>query len=95
MRRSEISIGHFRNYSDIELRVKAEKAGLEVMDIFGWGFPFYSPLYRTAVERLPAGPPKGEFGAVQRAIANVLYHLYCLNVPRLGDVVTMIARPRS
>lgn len=95
MRRSEISIGHFRNYSDIELRVKAEKAGLEVVDIFGWGFPFYSPLYRTAVEWLPAGPPKGEFGTVQKAIANLLYHLYSLNVPRLGDVVTMIARPRS
>lgn len=52
MRPSELTIGHFRNYSDVELRAKAEYAGLEVVDIFGWGFPFYSPLYRTAIEWL-------------------------------------------
>jgi SAM-dependent methyltransferase len=94
MRPSELTIGHFRNYSDIELRAKAESAGLEVVDIFGWGFPFYSPLYRTMIEWLPGGPPEGNFGAAQKAIANFLYHLYSFNVPRRGDVVTMLARPR-
>ena len=57
MRKSELAIGHFRNYSDVELRAKAQIAGLEVVDIFGWGFPFYSPLYRTMIEWLPGGPP--------------------------------------
>lgn len=95
MRQSELAIGHFRNYSDAELRAKAEHAGLEVVDIFGWGFPFYSPLYRTAIEWLPDGPPAGSFGPVQRSIANFLYHLYALNIPRRGDVVTMLARPRG
>ena len=94
MRQSELAIGHQRNYSDTELRAKATSAGLEVVDIFGWGFPFYSPLYRTAAEWLPNGPPQGEFGPFQRGIANVLYHLYALNIPRCGDVVTMLARPR-
>lgn len=93
MRRSEALIGHFRNYSDSELRRKANNAGLEVVDIFGWGFPFYSPLYRTAIEWLPGGPPKGEFGPNQRRVANLLYYLYGLNIPRRGDVVTMLARP--
>lgn len=95
MRRSELTIGHYRNYSDFELRAKAEYAGLEVVDIFGWGFPFYSPLYRTAIEWLPSGPPEGSFGIVQRSIGNFLYHLYALNIPRHGDVVTMLARPRE
>ena len=95
MRPSERVIGHFRNYSDDELRAKAEASGLDVVDIFGWGFPFYSPLYRTVIEWLPGGPPEGEFGTVQRAIANFLYHLYALNVPRRGDVVTMLARPQA
>jgi SAM-dependent methyltransferase len=95
MRKSELAIGHFRNYSDVELHAKAEKAGLEVVDIFGWGFPFYSPLYRTMIEWLPGGPPEGKFGAAQQAIANFLYHLYALNIPRCGDVVTMLARPRD
>ena len=95
MRRSELSIGHFRNYSNAELRAKAEWAGLEVVDIFGWGFPFYSPLYRSVAEWLPGGPPVGSFGLAQRTIANFLYHLYGLNIPRRGDVVTMLARPRQ
>lgn len=93
MRQSERSIGHFRNYSDKDLRQKAAAAGLEVVDLFGWGFPFYSPLYRTLVEWLPSGPPKGKIGAKQKAFANALFHLYSLNIPRYGDVVSMLARP--
>ena len=93
MRPSELTVGHFRNYSDIELRAKAKIAGLEVVDIWGWGFPFYSPLYRTAVEWLPGGPPEGSYGVIEKSIANFLYHLYALNIPRRGDVVTMLARP--
>ncbi|HTV83641.1 MAG TPA: methyltransferase [Acidobacteriaceae bacterium] len=95
MRSSEIAIGHYRNYSDAELRAKAETAGLEIVDIYGWGFPFYSPLYRTVSEWLPGGPPTGEFGRTQKLVASLLYHLYALNVPRRGDVVTMLARPRA
>jgi hypothetical protein len=95
MRPSEKSIGHFRNYSDDDLREKAAIAGLEVVDLFGWGFPFYSPLYRTMVEWLPGGPPQGRIGAKQLAFANALYHLYSLNIPRRGDVVIMLARPRA
>lgn len=93
MRNSELSIGHIRNYSDIELRAKAESAGLEVVDLFGWGFPFYSPLYRTLIEWLPTGTASGNLGTAQKMIANLLYHLYSLNIPRRGDVVTMLARP--
>jgi len=94
MRKSERLIGHLRNYSNPELRAKAASAGLEVVDIFGWGFPFYSPLYRTIIEWLPGGPPQGAIGAKQQAFANLLYRLYSLNIPRRGDVVTMLAHPR-
>jgi hypothetical protein len=94
MRPSESKIGHFRNYSNNELRQKAARAGLEVVDLFGWGFPFYSPLFRTVAEWLPSGPPTGVIGPGQRAMAKLLYSLYELNIPRHGDVVTMLARPR-
>lgn len=94
MRKSEIAIGHLRNYSNIDLRSKAESAGLEVVDIWGWGFPFYSPLYRSAIEWLPGGPPEGKFGLLQKTVAAFLYRLYFLNIPRYGDVVTMLARPK-
>jgi hypothetical protein len=93
LRPSEVAIGHLRNYSEDELRRKAASAGLEVVDLFGWGFPFYSPLYRTVIEWLPGGPPQGPMGKGQRAVAYFLYLLYFLNVPRWGDVVTLLARP--
>jgi ubiquinone/menaquinone biosynthesis C-methylase UbiE len=95
MRQSELAIGHFRNYSDAELRAKAEAADLEVIDMFGWGFPFYSPFYRTVIEWIPSGPPNGRFGIAQKSVASILYLLYGLNIPRRGDVVTMLARPRK
>jgi 2-polyprenyl-3-methyl-5-hydroxy-6-metoxy-1,4-benzoquinol methylase len=95
MRPSEKSIGHWRNYCDHDLRDKAASAGLEVVDLFGWGFPFYSPLYRTMIEWLPGGPPQGRIGTKQQVLANTLYHLYSLNIPRRGDVVTMLARPQA
>lgn len=95
MRPSEHAIGHFRNYSDNDLRTKAASAGLEVVDIFGWGFPFYSPLYRTVAEWLPGGPPQGKVSRTQQVFANLLYRIYGLNIPRRGDVVTMVAQPHG
>jgi hypothetical protein len=92
MRRSELSIGHVRNYSDVELRRKLELAGLEVLWVRGWGFPFYSPLYRTVAEWLPGGPPAGSIGGAGRAAASLLYRLYRLNVPGKGDVICALGR---
>ena len=39
--------------------------------------------------------PEGNFGTLQKSVANFLYHLYALNIPRVGDVVTMLARPNG
>ncbi len=92
MRPSEVAIGHARNYSVAELRRKLEDAGLEVLKIWGWGFPFYSPLYRSVVEWLPGGPPTGPVGPVGRLAAGLLYHLYRLNLPGRGDIIHALAR---
>ena len=92
MRRSEPAIGHVRNYSKIELRRKLELAGLDVLWLRGWGFPWYSPLYRTAAEWLPGGPPSGQLTRGTRAAAAALHGLYRLNVPGRGDVISALAR---
>lgn len=92
MRPSEMAIGHVRNYSPIELRRKIESAGLEVSKMWGWGFPFYSPLYRSAAEWLPGGPPAGPVGPAGNLMARVLYHLYRLNWPGCGDILSALAR---
>lgn len=92
MRPSEISIGHVRNYLEVELRRKIESAGLEVLDVRGWGFPFYSPIYRSLAEWLPGGPPAGSVGPLGRIAARTLYNLYRLNWSGKGDVITALAR---
>ena len=91
MRRSELAIGHIRNYSAIELQRKIEATGMALMWIRGWAFPFYSPLYRTAVEWLPGGPPTGAMGRGSQLVAKALYQLYRLNWRGRGDVVTALA----
>lgn len=92
MRTSELAIGHIRNYSAVELRRKIEAAGAEIVWIRGWGFPFYSPIYRTLAEWLPGGPPTGAMGRGSQLIAAALYQLYRLNIPGRGDVITALAR---
>jgi SAM-dependent methyltransferase len=92
MRRSERGIGHIRNYSALELTRKHELAGLEVLWVRGWGFPFYSPLYRTLAEFIPSGPPTGQVSGFGRVVANGLYQLYKLNVQGRGDVISLLAR---
>lgn len=95
MRPSEITIGHVRNYSALELRRKLEAVGLKVLKLWGWGFPFYSPLYRTLAEWLPGGPPMGPMGKWQRFVAQALYQLYRLNWPGRGDVLYALAKPQE
>lgn len=91
MRPSEPAIGHVRNYSPVELRAKLARAGLEVLRVWGWGFPFYSPLYRSLAEWLPGGPPAGRVSAAGRLAAGLLYQLYRLNWPGRGDVLHVLA----
>ncbi len=94
MRRSEVAIGHVRNYSAGELRSKLESVGLEILNLRGWGFPFYSPIYRSLAEWLPGGPPSGVVSPLGRIAARALYYLYRLNWSGKGDVVTALARRR-
>jgi SAM-dependent methyltransferase len=91
MRASETLTGHVRNYSPVELRRKLEVVGLRIVDLRGWGFPFYSPIYRSLIEILPGGPPAGPTGGASRAIARGLYQLYRLNWPGRGDVLSALA----
>ena len=93
MRPSELAIGHVRNYSRTELRRKVEQVGLRVVKMWGWGFPWYSPFYRTVSEWLPGGPPIRPTNAVSRFAAVALYQLYRLNWPGRGDVLMVLAQP--
>jgi SAM-dependent methyltransferase len=95
MRPSEARIGHLRNYSSAGLVEKMTSAGLQPFRVEEWGFPFYSPLYRTAVEWLPGGPPDGPMGLGSKLAAAFLYQLYRFNIRGKGDVLTVLAEVKS
>ena len=50
MREFEKQVGHVRNYAPGELVKKITANGFTVRSVVEWGFPFYSPLYRTFLE---------------------------------------------
>lgn len=94
MRRSETSIGHLRNYSPVELAAKAKAAGIDVVAIRQWGFPFYS-AYRTVTEFFPGGPPSDASSRLGRIASAALYQLYKLNSHQHGGVITLVGEVRS
>jgi len=86
-----VSFPNVRAILDVGCGRKLEAAGLQVRQVRGWGFPFFSPLYRSLVEWLPGGPPAGSTKGVKRLAAQVLYKLYRLNWPGRADVLSVLA----
>ena len=92
MRPSEVLIGHLRNYTRQGLEEKMTKAGLQPMRTVEWGFPFYSPLYRSAIEWIGGQGARIRYDRKDRFIAWLLHHLYRLNSSRRGDVLIVLGR---
>lgn len=92
MRPSEVHVGHLRNYTRRGLEAMMVRAGFSIERVIEWGFPFYSPLYRSAVEWI--GGQRARIGGSRRdrLIAGILYHLYRLNSSRHGDVLMILGR---
>ena len=91
MRKSEPGIGHVRNYSQVELTEKIELAGFKVIRFEKWGFPFYSPIYRSLVEMIPGGPPTGRVTISRQVMAKIIDKLYSLNSNERGDIYNVLA----
>jgi SAM-dependent methyltransferase len=85
------AVGHITSYDKEALAAMLERAGLKLEWISTWGFPFYSAV-RAVTERTPHGPATGRIGPTKRLTAQLLYHLYRINVPGRGDVITGLAR---
>ena len=92
MRKSEVHIGHLRNYTRAGLEAKMRAAGFAIERVIEWGFPFYSPLYRSAIEVIGGQTADIGYSRRDRLIADALYHLYRLNSSRRGDVLMILAR---
>lgn len=92
MRDFEKSVGHYRNYKHGELQAKIEAAGLELVRVVQWGFPFFSPLHRDLLAATGAHGTEGEFGPTRRVISEMLYQLFRLNSWDRGDYIFVLAR---
>ena len=90
MRKSEAHIGHVRNYTRLELEAKIRRAGFTIDKTIEWGFPFYSPLYRTLIEYVGGNAMDIGYSRRDKIIAYVLYQLYRLNSQHHGDVITVL-----
>jgi SAM-dependent methyltransferase len=95
MRPGELEIGHVRNYRPGELREKMVQAGLTPVRTVEWGFPFYSPLFRSTVATSRSEPLSyGRYGTGRRLLCHGLYALFLLNSWRRGDKVFILAEKR-
>lgn len=95
MRDFEGDIGHVRNYQHGELARKITDCGFEIISKTEWGFPFYSPLYRSLLNmQVSQQATFGVYGAGKKILCNVLYCLFMLNFSRRGDVIFVLARPK-
>lgn len=94
MRPSEVHIGHLRNYTRRGLEEKMMQAGFSIERVIEWGFPFYSPIYRSLIEYVGGQTAKIGYDRKDRVIARMLYHLYKLNMSRKGDVLMILGKVR-
>src|SRR5262249_51758782 len=85
MRKSEVHVGHLRNYTRSGLVGKMSASGFRVLRVIEWGFPFYSPLYRSLIEVIGGQAADIRYNRRDHLIANSLYQLYRLNSSRHGD----------
>ncbi|MGA2286230.1 MAG: class I SAM-dependent methyltransferase [Dehalococcoidia bacterium] len=95
MRASEAYVGHKRNYTRPGLEQKLRNAGFAIERVVQWGFPFYSPLYRSAIELVGGQAVKVGYDKKQRFVASLLYQLYRLNSSRRGDVLIILGSVRQ
>jgi 2-polyprenyl-3-methyl-5-hydroxy-6-metoxy-1,4-benzoquinol methylase len=87
MRNFERQVGHVRNYAPDELQDKMRDAGLKIEKVVEWGWPFYSPLYRSVLDLLDNKGTMGRFGPVRKLICHVLYAVFLLNRSSKGDYI--------
>ena len=90
MRRSEVSVGHLRNYTRADLEARMRDAGLRPTKTVEWGWPFYSPIYRSAIELFGGQDAQLTYGKRDRILAAALYQLYRLNRSDKGDILTVV-----
>jgi SAM-dependent methyltransferase len=88
-------VGHVRNYTRDSLSAKMERVGFEPIAVVEWGFPFFSPLYRDFLERIPGNTVKGRMDWKKRLTAAMLYYVFSFNSWTHGDKLFILGLRRG
>lgn len=94
MRKHEAYVGHLRNFKLQELRELLGRNHFQIKEKYEWGFPFYSPLYRDAMELFTHAHHRiseGRYGLLQKIIAGIAYYIFFLNRYYKGDQLVILA----
>jgi SAM-dependent methyltransferase len=94
VRATDAHMGHVRHYTLDSLNRLVGGAGFRVVRSFAWGFPFHS-TYKALQDVVPGtmiqGFGSGEYGLSQKAVCNLLYGLFFLNVRSRGCQLFLLA----
>ncbi len=85
------SVGHVRSYTRADLETKIQEAGFRIVKTIEWGWPLYSPLYRSLLALIQAKGTTGVYGPLRKFVAWVLYVIFLLNSHRRGDELVVLA----
>jgi SAM-dependent methyltransferase len=92
MRKLEpIKWGHVRNYTKDELSTKIINAGLSIVNVKEWGYPFFSPIYRNLIDLIGEAGVGGSYGPLRILLTKLIYSLFLLNSHKRGDVILLLA----
>jgi len=88
-------VGHTKHFTAGEISSAIEQAGLKMLKLQMWGFPFFN-LYKRAINVNPDAmcesflSSKG-YGAKEKIIASATYAAFKLSLPWLGNQVFAVA----
>lgn len=90
--------GHYRHYSEKQLKVLFSPFDLEYLEFFSWGFPFHS-LYKFLLglfsTKQQTAMGLGHYGWIKRTVASLIYVLFFLNKIKMGANILMIAKVKK
>jgi hypothetical protein len=73
---SSRAVGHLRHYTKDSLRGLARRAGLEVLHLEEWGFPFSYPWYARVRNKAGYGMMVGRYSMRKKMLCHALYLLF-------------------
>lgn len=88
-------VGHYRHYSIDELLRKVKIAGLDVISVYSWGFPFHS-FYKYLLGLLSIEMQKkigmGSYGPKKIFFSKLIYFLFKFNILKYGSNIILLAK---